>query len=99
MGEAGLGGLALPSSSWTAGAVADALRRTDERTAAVIPATADILSVVKGLEHETLLRMSEVIVEAGGVPLRRIAALSGPNLAAEIARGWSLPLFGVGDLL
>ena len=30
--------------------------------------------------------MSEVIAEAAGVPTGRIAALSGPNLAAEIAR-------------
>ena len=46
-----------------------------------------MLSVVKGLERGTLLRMSEVIAEAGGIDPARIAALSGPNLAAEIARG------------
>ena len=50
------------------------------------PPTADLLSVVKGLERGTLLRMSEVIAEAAGVPTGRVAALSGPNLAAEIAR-------------
>jgi len=42
--------------------------------------------VVKGLERGTLLRMSEVIAEATGISAGRIAALSGPNLAAEIAR-------------
>jgi len=52
-----------------------------------IPESADILSVVKGLEQGTLLRMTEVIAEAGGIDPRRIAALSGPNLALEIARG------------
>jgi glycerol-3-phosphate dehydrogenase (NAD(P)+) len=31
--------------------------------------------------------MSDVIVEAGGFSRRRVAALSGPNLAMEIARG------------
>jgi glycerol-3-phosphate dehydrogenase (NAD(P)+) len=31
--------------------------------------------------------MSEVIVQAGGIDPSRVAALSGPNLAAEIARG------------
>jgi len=46
----------------------------------------DLLSVVKGLELETLARMSEVIAEAADVPAERVAALSGPNLAAEIAR-------------
>ncbi len=47
---------------------------------------ADLLSVVKGLEQGTLLRMSLVIAEAAGVEVSRIAALSGPNLAAEVAR-------------
>ncbi|MEO8572084.1 MAG: NAD(P)H-dependent glycerol-3-phosphate dehydrogenase [Chloroflexota bacterium] len=47
---------------------------------------ADLLSVVKGLERGTNLRMSEVIGEGASVPIDRIAALSGPNLAAEIAR-------------
>ena len=48
--------------------------------------TADILSVVKGLERGTLLRMSEVVAEASGIAPGRIAALSGPNLASEVAR-------------
>ena len=46
-----------------------------------------ILSVVKGLEAGTLMRMTEVIAEAARIDPRRIAALSGPNLALEIARG------------
>jgi glycerol-3-phosphate dehydrogenase (NAD(P)+) len=57
------------------------------RLAPSIPASADVLSVVKGIERATLLRMSEVIAEAGGIDPSRIAALSGPNLAGEIARG------------
>jgi glycerol-3-phosphate dehydrogenase (NAD(P)+) len=63
------------------------VRATTERRAAAIPPSADIVSVVKGLERVTLLRMSEVIAEAGGIEPRRIAALSGPNLAGEVARG------------
>jgi glycerol-3-phosphate dehydrogenase (NAD(P)+) len=55
--------------------------------ASLIPASADVLSVVKGLEQGTLLRMTEVIAQAAGIEPRRIAALSGPNLALEIARG------------
>jgi glycerol-3-phosphate dehydrogenase (NAD(P)+) len=55
--------------------------------AAAIAPDADILSVVKGLEAGTLLRMTEVIGEAGAVAPSRVAALSGPNLAQEIARG------------
>jgi glycerol-3-phosphate dehydrogenase (NAD(P)+) len=63
------------------------LRSTVTRTAPSVAAAADILSVVKGLEPGSLLRMSEVIVDAGRISRRRVAALSGPNLAAEIARG------------
>jgi glycerol-3-phosphate dehydrogenase (NAD(P)+) len=58
-----------------------------------VPASADVLSVAKGLEPVTLLRMSEVIAQAAGIAGARIAALSGPNLALEIARG--LPASGV----
>jgi glycerol-3-phosphate dehydrogenase (NAD(P)+) len=46
---------------------------------------AALLSVVKGIEEGTHLRMSEVVAEE--LPGRRIAALSGPNLAREIAAG------------
>jgi glycerol-3-phosphate dehydrogenase (NAD(P)+) len=68
------------------------LRASAERAATAIPASADVLSVVKGLENETLLRMTEVIADASAaagaaIDAARIAALSGPNLAQEIARG------------
>jgi len=46
-----------------------------------------VLTVVKGIERDSLLRMSEVIADAGRIDPARIAALSGPNLALEIARG------------
>jgi glycerol-3-phosphate dehydrogenase (NAD(P)+) len=46
---------------------------------------ADLLSVVKGIEEGTHRRMSEVITEE--LPGRRVAALSGPNMAREIAAG------------
>jgi glycerol-3-phosphate dehydrogenase (NAD(P)+) len=46
---------------------------------------ATLLSVVKGIEEETHLRMSEVIEQE--LPGRRVAVLSGPNLAREIALG------------
>jgi glycerol-3-phosphate dehydrogenase (NAD(P)+) len=63
------------------------LRSVAARVGPQVPASADVLSVVKGLEARTLLRMSEVIAQAGGVAPSRVAALSGPNLAGEIARG------------
>jgi len=46
---------------------------------------ASLLSVVKGIEEGTHARMSEVIADE--LPGRRVAVLSGPNLAREIAAG------------
>ncbi|HEY6571105.1 MAG TPA: NAD(P)H-dependent glycerol-3-phosphate dehydrogenase, partial [Candidatus Limnocylindrales bacterium] len=62
------------------------LRSTASEAAPHIPPSADLLSVVKGIERGTHLRMTDVIAEAGAIDRRRIAALSGPNLALEIAR-------------
>ena len=45
---------------------------------------ATLLSVAKGIETGTLMRMSEVIAEVTGADPGRIAVLSGPNLAGEI---------------
>ena len=63
------------------------LRATVAGVAPYLRSSADLLSVGKGLEPDSLLRMSEVIADAAGVKSQRIAALSGPNLALEIARG------------
>ncbi len=63
------------------------LREAASRVGRFIAPAADILSLVKGLERSTLLRPSQVIAEAAGVAVSRVAALSGPNLADEIARG------------
>jgi glycerol-3-phosphate dehydrogenase (NAD(P)+) len=75
------------------------LRSVMKTIAPVIPPSADVLSLVKGLETGSLFRPSEVIADAGGIDPVRIAVLSGPNLASEIAKG--LPASAViaaGDL-
>jgi glycerol-3-phosphate dehydrogenase (NAD(P)+) len=47
-----------------------------------------IVSATKGLEENTLLRMTEVIAQVvNGGPAQRIGALSGPSFAVEAARG------------
>jgi glycerol-3-phosphate dehydrogenase (NAD(P)+) len=61
------------------------LRATLHELAGTLEADAALLSVVKGIEEGTHLRMSEVIADE--VPGRRLAVLSGPNLAREIAAG------------
>ena len=61
------------------------LRATLRAVGDALDPEAPILSVVKGIEEGTRLRMSQVIADA--LPARRVAALSGPNLAREIAAG------------
>ncbi|NEM07198.1 NAD(P)H-dependent glycerol-3-phosphate dehydrogenase [Geodermatophilus normandii] len=51
----------------------------------LLPADATLLSLMKGVELGTTMRMSEVIREVTGAGPDRVAALSGPNLAREIA--------------
>ncbi|MCW2698193.1 MAG: hypothetical protein JWR62_3278 [Modestobacter sp.] len=53
--------------------------------APLLPSSASLLSLMKGVELGTTKRMSEVICEVTGAPPDRVAALSGPNLAREIA--------------
>ncbi|MGV9857097.1 NAD(P)H-dependent glycerol-3-phosphate dehydrogenase [Gordonia sp. NPDC003425] len=48
---------------------------------------ASLVSLAKGIETSTLMRMSQVIAEVTEVSGDRIAVLSGPNLAREIAEG------------
>ncbi|MFC8349778.1 NAD(P)H-dependent glycerol-3-phosphate dehydrogenase [Streptomyces sp. NPDC057280] len=64
---------------------AQTLRTNLTAWAPLIPADAVVVSLMKGIETHTGLRMSQVIVEAVGIPAERVAVLSGPNLAREIA--------------
>src|SRR5690606_8709086 len=51
-----------------------------------VPEKAVMVSLMKGVELGTLERMSEVIAEVTGAGPERIAVISGPNLAKEIAQ-------------
>ncbi len=66
---------------------AKAMRLTAEKVAAHVPDSAVVLSVAKGLEHGTRQRMTEVLGDTLSGARGRIAAMSGPNLALEIASG------------
>jgi glycerol-3-phosphate dehydrogenase (NAD(P)+) len=66
--------LAVPSQS-----LRDNLRQWQ------IPETAIVVSLAKGIELGSGLRMSEVVAEAGDIAPDRIVAVTGPNLAREIA--------------
>ncbi len=68
--------LAIPSQT---------LRGALTQWQSLIPADASVVSLMKGIEQGTGLRMSEVIAQVGQIEPERIAVLSGPNLAREIA--------------
>ncbi len=52
----------------------------------LVPSDAVMVSLMKGVELGTTKRMSEVIAEVTGAGPERVAVVSGPNLAKEIAR-------------
>ncbi|MDT2007837.1 NAD(P)-dependent glycerol-3-phosphate dehydrogenase [Rhodococcus opacus] len=70
--------LAVPSQS---------LRDNLQVWSPMIPEDATMLSLAKGIETGTLMRMSQVIIQVTGADPGRVAVLSGPNLAREIAIG------------
>jgi glycerol-3-phosphate dehydrogenase (NAD(P)+) len=59
-------------------------RSVVESFAGLIPSSAPVLSVTKGLDEKTGKRMTKVAEE---LLKNTVAALSGPSLAAEVARG------------
>jgi glycerol-3-phosphate dehydrogenase (NAD(P)+) len=70
--------LAVPSQS---------LRDNLAEVADALPPDSVLVSLMKGVELGSTKRMSEVICEVADVPLSRVAVVSGPNLAKEIASG------------
>jgi len=98
-----LSGFALPPSLSATNSIADALTGVELVVLAVpsrfyrsvlheardnIPPGALILSLTKGLEEKTLLRMTEVAAgELPQHPRAHIGVLSGPNIAHEVMAG------------
>lgn len=64
---------------------AQTLRDNLARWAPLLATGTVLVSLIKGIELGTAKRMSEVIQEVAHVPAERVAVLSGPNLAREIA--------------
>ncbi|MBD8869003.1 NAD(P)H-dependent glycerol-3-phosphate dehydrogenase [Nocardioides donggukensis] len=77
LADAGVVVLAVPSQS---------LRENLTEWAPYVPRDAVLVSLMKGVELGTVKRMSEVIAEVTDAGPERIAVVSGPNLAKEIAR-------------
>ncbi|HSS24632.1 MAG TPA: NAD(P)H-dependent glycerol-3-phosphate dehydrogenase [Mycobacterium sp.] len=67
------------------GVPAQMLRTSLEQWAPFLTDGATLVSLAKGIELGTLMRMSQVIVSVTGVDPAHVAVISGPNLASEIA--------------
>src|SRR5918996_2348557 len=67
--------LAVPSQT---------LRANLEQWTSLIGDDVTLVSLAKGIELDTLMRMSQVIVQVTGADPSRVAAVTGPNLASEI---------------
>ncbi|MGA2439325.1 MAG: NAD(P)H-dependent glycerol-3-phosphate dehydrogenase [Tepidisphaeraceae bacterium] len=61
------------------------MRSVWKRLAAHVPAGVPIVSVAKGIENQTLFRPTQIVMDVVGRG-RGLAAMSGPNIAAELAR-------------
>lgn len=70
-----------------------AMREVAARMRPHVAAEAVVVSAAKGFDGDTGATMSEVLGEALGSQSSRVTALSGPNIALEIAKG--LPAAGV----
>ncbi|HEY1625640.1 MAG TPA: NAD(P)H-dependent glycerol-3-phosphate dehydrogenase [Streptosporangiaceae bacterium] len=80
-------GQALDGASFVVfGVPAQSLRANLTAWKPLLPPDAMLVSLLKGIEHGTYLRMSEVIGDVTGAPPERIAVVTGPNLAREIAQ-------------
>lgn len=72
------------------------------RLAPLVPASAGIVSVAKGIETETLLRPSQVIAEVlrddPDARPRDLGVLSGPTIASELARCLPATMVAASDM-
>ncbi len=63
------------------------MREVARRMQPLVTSGAVVVSASKGIENNTLMRMSEVLVQVLGVSSERIACLYGPSHAEEVSRG------------
>ena len=96
-----LPGINLPRNLWSSALLPDvldgaeivflsvpsqSLRENLRIVRELIPADAVVVSLMKGIERGSALRMSQVIEQELRIGEERVAVISGPNLALEIAK-------------
>lgn len=69
------------------GVPSQSLRGNLQNWKELIGSDASLVSLAKGIEHSSGLRMSQLVSEVADVPSERVAVLTGPNLAREVAQG------------
>ena len=94
-------GIELPPTMWASQSVSEVLRGAEIVVLAIPSQTlrdnlsawkeeinpdATLVSLMKGIELGTVMRMSEVIAEVTGFPGSQVAVVSGPNLAREVVQ-------------
>jgi len=94
-------GIELPPSMWASADPAEVLRGAEIVILAIPSQTlrenlsawkehlepdATLVTLMKGIELGTVMRMSQVIAEVSGFPESQVAVVSGPNLAREVAQ-------------
>ncbi len=94
-------GIELPPSMWASGDPVEVLNGAQIVVLAIPSQTlrenlsawkehlnpdATLVSLMKGIELGTVMRMSQVIAEVTGFPESQVAVVSGPNLAREVAQ-------------
>jgi glycerol-3-phosphate dehydrogenase (NAD(P)+) len=63
-----------------------AFRDVFRRVAPLLGKAVPVVSLTKGIEGDSLQRMTEVMVDEAELPAARLAVVSGPNLAKEVMR-------------
>jgi glycerol-3-phosphate dehydrogenase (NAD(P)+) len=66
---------------------AQTMRTNLQQWAGLVTPGATLVSTAKGIELETLMRMSQVVIDVTSVDPSQVAVISGPNLASEISAG------------
>ena len=67
------------------GVPSQTLRANLTQWAELIKEDATLVSLAKGIELDSLMRMSQVVIQVTGADPSRVAVVTGPNLASEIA--------------
>ncbi len=88
----------LAGADWVLQAIpTQFIRGAWQRLASHCPPEMPICSVAKGIENNTLLRPTQVLLDVLGGGSGRVAALSGPSIAPEVARGLPATVVAAGE--